>query len=83
VLLRLTYLAVTNTFVLLRLLPMSDREKEVEILALRHELLVRPAISPVPMLRVPRRGQPKKIPHFPHSLATGGEGPIVTPTRHP
>ncbi|MGY4745885.1 integrase, partial [Streptomyces sp. ATMOS53] len=39
-LLRLTYLAVTNTFALLRLLPMSDREKEVEILALRHQLLV-------------------------------------------
>jgi putative transposase len=40
VLLRLTYLAVTNTFALLRLLPMSDREKEIEILALRHQLLV-------------------------------------------
>ena len=39
-LLRLTYLAVTNTFALLRLLPMNDREKEVEILALRHQLLV-------------------------------------------
>jgi putative transposase len=40
VLLRLTYLAVTNTFALLRMLPMSDREKEIEILALRHQLLV-------------------------------------------
>lgn len=39
-LLRLTYLAVTNTFALLRMLPMSDREKEIEILALRHQLLV-------------------------------------------
>ncbi|MEU1630445.1 integrase core domain-containing protein [Streptomyces sp. NPDC020096] len=39
-LLRLAYLAVTNTFTLLRLLPMSDREKEMEILALRHQLLV-------------------------------------------
>ncbi|GHB67347.1 hypothetical protein GCM10010377_67800 [Streptomyces viridiviolaceus] len=39
-LLRLAYLAVTNTFTLLRLLPMSDREKDVEILALRHQLLV-------------------------------------------
>jgi putative transposase len=35
VLLRLAYLAVTNAFALLRLLPMSDRDKEVEILALR------------------------------------------------
>jgi hypothetical protein len=40
VLLRLAYLATTNTFALLRLLPMSDREKDIEILALRHQLLV-------------------------------------------
>lgn len=39
-LLRLAYLAATNTFTLLRLLPMSDRDKDVEILALRHQLLV-------------------------------------------
>jgi transposase InsO family protein len=39
-LLRLAYLAATNTFALLRLLPMSDREKDIEILALRHQLLV-------------------------------------------
>ncbi|MFD4556592.1 integrase core domain-containing protein [Streptomyces sp. NPDC058469] len=39
-LLRLAYLAVTNTFTLLRLLPMSDRDKDIEILALRHQLLV-------------------------------------------
>ncbi|MFB7224278.1 integrase core domain-containing protein [Streptomyces sp. NPDC056227] len=38
--LRLAFLAVTNTFTLLRLLPLSDREKDVEILALRHQLLV-------------------------------------------
>ncbi|MFI6056720.1 hypothetical protein [Streptomyces sp. NPDC051286] len=29
-LLRLTYLAVINTFALLRLLPMSDRDKDIE-----------------------------------------------------
>jgi transposase InsO family protein len=40
VLLRLAYLAVTNTFALVRLLPMSDRDKDIEILALRHQLLV-------------------------------------------
>ncbi|MGW2939687.1 integrase core domain-containing protein [Streptomyces sp. NPDC001156] len=39
-LLRLAYLAVTHTFALLRLLPMSDRDKDVEILALRRQLLV-------------------------------------------
>ncbi|MFC9669896.1 MULTISPECIES: hypothetical protein [unclassified Streptomyces] len=38
--LRLTYLTVTNTFTLLRLLPMSERDKDIEILALRHQLLV-------------------------------------------
>jgi len=40
VLLRLTYLAVTNVFSLLRLLPVSDRDKDVEILALRHQITV-------------------------------------------
>jgi hypothetical protein len=40
VLLRLAYLAVTNTFSLMRLLPGSDRDKEIEILVLRHQLTV-------------------------------------------
>jgi putative transposase len=39
-LLRLAYLTVTNAFTFLRLLPMADREKDIEILALRHQLLV-------------------------------------------
>jgi putative transposase len=38
VLLRLAYLGVTNAFAILRLLPMSNRDKDVEILALRHQL---------------------------------------------
>jgi hypothetical protein len=38
VLLRLAYLTVTNTFAVLRLLPMTDRDKDVEILALRHQI---------------------------------------------
>lgn len=37
---RLAYLGVTNAFAMLRLLPMSDRDKEVEILALRHQIMV-------------------------------------------
>ncbi|MDH6221782.1 hypothetical protein [Streptomyces pseudovenezuelae] len=37
-LLRLAYLGVTNAFAMLRLLPMSDREKDVEILVLRHRI---------------------------------------------
>jgi transposase len=40
VLLRLAYLAVTNTFAALRLLPISDHEKDVEILLLRHQITV-------------------------------------------
>src|SRR5437667_2088727 len=39
-LLRLAYLSVTNAFALLRLLPRSDRDKDVEILTLRHQLAV-------------------------------------------
>lgn len=39
-LLRLAYLGVTNVFALLRLLPMSDRDKDAEILALRHQIMV-------------------------------------------
>ena len=39
-LLRLAYLTATNTLALLRLLPMSDRDKDAEILALRHQLTV-------------------------------------------
>jgi len=40
VVLRLTYLGVTNAFALLRLLPRSDRDKDVEILTLRHQIAV-------------------------------------------
>jgi putative transposase len=40
VLLRLAYMTVTNTFAVWRLLPMRDRDKDAEILALRHQLTV-------------------------------------------
>lgn len=40
VLLRLAYLAVTNALAALRLLPMTDRDKDAEILALRHQVTV-------------------------------------------
>ncbi|MEY9847991.1 putative transposase [Streptacidiphilus sp. BW17] len=39
-LLRFAYLAVTHAFAALRLLPMSDREKDAEILVLRHQIAV-------------------------------------------
>jgi putative transposase len=38
--LRLAYLTVTNIFAVLRLLPGSDRDKDAEILALRHQIAV-------------------------------------------
>jgi putative transposase len=40
VLLPLAYLGVTNALAMLRLLPMTDRAKDVEILAVRHQLAV-------------------------------------------
>jgi len=40
VLFRLAYLGVTNALALLRLLPMSDWDKNAEILALRHQITV-------------------------------------------
>lgn len=39
-LLRLAYLTATNTFAMMRLVPMSDRDKDTEILVLRHQLAV-------------------------------------------
>lgn len=52
---RFAYLTVTHAFAALRLLPMSDRDKDAEILALRHQLTVlqrqlaepRPRFTPV------------------------------------
>jgi putative transposase len=40
VLLRLSYLAVSSVFTVIGLLPMSDTAKDVEILALRHQLAI-------------------------------------------
>lgn len=39
-LLRLSYLALTGMVTLLRLLPMSNTDKDIEILVLRHQLAV-------------------------------------------
>jgi hypothetical protein len=40
VLWKLAYLGVTNAFAMLRLLPMTDRDKDTEILALRHQIAI-------------------------------------------
>ncbi|WUH89865.1 integrase core domain-containing protein [Streptomyces sp. NBC_00433] len=37
---KLAYLSVSSVFAMLRLLPMSDRDKDVETLALRHQITV-------------------------------------------
>lgn len=52
VLLRLPYLAVSSVFAFIRLLPMSDVDKEIEILTLCHQLTIlqrqidRPRVTP-------------------------------------
>lgn len=38
--LRLAYLGLTTTVAMLRLLPRSDRDKDIEILVLRHQIAV-------------------------------------------
>jgi putative transposase len=55
VLLRLPYLALTSVFALARLLPMSDVDKNVEILALRHQLAVLQRQIDKPRLTPPDR----------------------------
>jgi hypothetical protein len=57
VLLRLAYLTVTNTFAVLRLLPMSHREMDTEILALR-QLAVRSARSAPKLVALSWPGNP-------------------------
>jgi transposase len=55
VLLRLPYLALTSMFTLVRLLPMSDLDKDVEILTLRHQLTVLQRQIDKPRLTPPDR----------------------------
>jgi putative transposase len=55
VLLRLSYLALTGMITLLRLLPMSNADKDIEILALRHQLAVLQRRVDKPRLTPPDR----------------------------
>jgi len=63
VLRRLSYLAVLGVFAFIRLLPVSDVDKEIEILTLRHQLAVlqrqidRPRVTPADRC-VPGRAPP-------------------------
>ncbi|MFF3879121.1 integrase core domain-containing protein [Streptomyces sp. NPDC001978] len=54
-LLRLPYLTLTSVFTLIRLLPMSDIDKNVEILTLRHQLAVLQRQVDKPRLTPPER----------------------------
>ncbi|MFE9068529.1 integrase core domain-containing protein [Streptomyces violaceusniger] len=54
-LLRLLYLTLTSMFTLMRLLPKSERDKETEILALRHQLAVLQRQTDKPKLTWPDR----------------------------
>ena len=54
-LLRLSYLALTNVFAFVRLRPGSDVDKDVEILALRHQLAVLQRQVDRPRLTTPDR----------------------------
>ena len=54
-LLRLPYLALTNALAFIRLLPMSDSDKNIEILALRHQLAVLQRQIDKPRLTPPDR----------------------------
>jgi putative transposase len=55
VLLRLPYLALTSVFTFIRLLPMSDTDKDIEILTLRHQLAVLQRQTDKPRLTPPDR----------------------------
>jgi transposase len=55
VLLRLPYLALTSVFTFIQLLPMSDTNKDIEILALRHQLNVLQRQIDKPRLTPPDR----------------------------
>ncbi|MGY0064030.1 hypothetical protein ACWY4P_47575 [Streptomyces sp. LZ34] len=60
---RLLYLTLTNAFTLLRLLPMSDTDKNVETLTLHHQLAVLQRQVAKPRLTPPDRTFPAALLH--------------------
>jgi putative transposase len=66
-LLRLPYLALTCMFAAIRLLPVSDTDKDIEILTLRHELAIlqRRTVKPrlTPADRAPLAALLHRLPH--------------------
>jgi hypothetical protein len=63
VLLRLPYLALTNLFTVIRLLPMSDTDKDIEILTLRHQLAILQRQTGNPRLTWADRALPAALLH--------------------
>jgi putative transposase len=62
-LLRLPYLALTGVFTLLRLLPKSSTDKDIEILVLRHQLAILQRQASRPRLTPPDRAFLAALPH--------------------
>jgi putative transposase len=63
VLLRLPYLALTSVLAALRLLPVSDTDKDVEILTLHHQLAVLQRQADKPRLTPADRALLAALPH--------------------
>jgi hypothetical protein len=74
VLLRLPYLALTSAVTLIRLIPMSDSDKNVKILALRHQLAILQRQTDRPRLTPPDRAYLAALLHWPPHH---GQGRIV------
>jgi hypothetical protein len=70
-LLRLAYLAITNAVAPLRLLPGGDRDKDIEILTLRHQLAV---------LRRQRGGQHVRFEQIDRAWLAAMSHPLPRPT---
>jgi hypothetical protein len=67
-LLRLPYLALTSLFAVVRLLPMSDTNKDIETLALRHQLVILQGQIDKPRLTRSDRAFLAALPHRPPRL---------------
>ncbi|MEV4020482.1 integrase core domain-containing protein [Nonomuraea angiospora] len=82
-LLRLPHLALTNLFAVVRLPPMSDTNKDIEILALRHQLVVlqRQIDKPTPPAQAATT-PPGRLPRHRPTLAPRPTTPPGRPPTH-
>jgi hypothetical protein len=77
VLLRLAYLGVTNVFASLRLLPASARDKDVEILVLRHQITVLERQLAFPAVRTRTGPDACGVPGQAEGPDTGARSPVA------